>query len=129
MVMVTDSSSEAAPAAHVWMARADGLEVWIIRCVLGVLAIAYFGVLAFNGVYGIVNENAWIVALAEGFTWSFVPALKAAAPDGYWYHYFGDSGLILYTGLLHLLTGIVVGSDTFNLRYMQTFGSLFMLGI
>jgi len=39
------------------MARADGLEVWIIRCVLAVLAIAYFGVLAFNGVYEVTARR------------------------------------------------------------------------
>jgi hypothetical protein len=48
-----------------------------------------------NGIYGIFNGNVWIMPYAEGFSWTFVPALKASVPDAYWYHYFGLSGLVL----------------------------------
>jgi hypothetical protein len=101
----------------------------LLHVIVAALTVAVIYVLVANGVYGILNDNVWIMPYAEGFSWSFVPSLKASVPGAYWYHYFGLSGLILLTHGVHWATAILLGSRQFTLEYLTMFGSIFMAAV
>jgi hypothetical protein len=99
----------------------EGALKFLFCCLIAV----FFGVISLDRLHWLIYEKPWISPFHEGFTWTFLPAIKMEPANDYWYHYLGLTGLPLVTRLLHWIATTSQGSSELTLDYAASFGKLY----